>query len=129
MLDSFYKRNKQHTGEQLNFCGVQECYLSRATKETIHLVGASYQSAILACLESKYEGQARRVMTVEKATLQVGRKPAIQANQAEILVDPHRNHSGTVGQSLHPTHSQIHAKTTFLSPFPQWRFWPLLEMS
>ena len=31
-------------------------------------------------------------MDVEKDTLQVGRKPAIYANQVETFLDPHRKH-------------------------------------
>ena len=129
VFDGLYKRNKQQAGERVNAYGMQEWCLSRATKEIVRLMGAFYQSAILARLESKFKDQIRRVMTVEKYTLQVGRKSATHANHAEILLDPHKNHYGAVDKSLHPTHSQIHPKPTFLSPFPQWPFWPLLHHS
>ena len=60
MLDELKRRNKQHTGEQVNAYGLQEWYISRAKKKVAHLMGASYQSAVLACLESKYKDQTRR---------------------------------------------------------------------
>ena len=60
MLDELKRRNKQHTGEQVNAYGLQEWYISRAKKKVAHLMGAPYQSAVLACLESKYKDQTRR---------------------------------------------------------------------
>ena len=60
MLDELRKRNKQHPGEEVNAYGLQEWYISRAKKKVAHLMGTSYQSAVLACLESKYKDQTRR---------------------------------------------------------------------
>lgn len=60
MLDDLKRRNKQHLGEEVNAWGLQEWYVSRARKKVAHLMGASYQSAVLACLESKYKDQTRR---------------------------------------------------------------------
>ena len=60
MLDDLKRRNKQHLGEEVNALGLQEWYVSRAKKKVAHLMGASYQSAVLACLESKYKDQTRR---------------------------------------------------------------------
>ncbi len=60
MLDELKKRNKQHLGEEVNAFGLQEWYVSRTNKKVAHLMGASYQSAVLACLECKYKDQTRR---------------------------------------------------------------------
>ena len=60
MLDELKKRNKQHLGEEVNAYGLQEWYVSRAKKKVAHLMGGSYQSAVLACLESKFKDQTRR---------------------------------------------------------------------
>lgn len=60
MLDELKKRNKQHSDEEVNAHGLQEWYVSRAKKKVAHLMGTSYQSAVLVCLGSKYKDQTRR---------------------------------------------------------------------
>jgi serine/threonine protein kinase len=44
----------------INPIGLQKMYIDRTKKRVAHLMGASYQSAVLACLESKYKDHTRR---------------------------------------------------------------------
>lgn len=44
----------------INAIGLQKMYIDRTKKCVAHLMGASYQSAVLACLESKYKDHTRR---------------------------------------------------------------------
>ena len=43
----------------VNVIGLQKMYIGRTKKRVAHLMGASYQSAVLACLESKYKDHIR----------------------------------------------------------------------
>ena len=60
LRDELKRRNRQHAGEEVNAHGLREWYVSRAKKKVAHLMGTSYQSAVLVCLESKYKDQTRR---------------------------------------------------------------------
>ena len=44
----------------VNAVGLQKMYIDRVKKRVAHLMGESYQSAVLACLESKYKDQMSR---------------------------------------------------------------------
>lgn len=45
---------------QLNATGLQKMYIDKATRKVGHLMGPSYQAAVLACLGSQYKDQTRR---------------------------------------------------------------------
>jgi hypothetical protein len=44
----------------INAMGLQKMYIDRTKKRVAHLMGSPYQSAVLACLESKYKDQTHR---------------------------------------------------------------------
>ena len=60
MLDDLKRRNKQHLSNEVNTLGLWEWCASRAKQKVAHLNGASYQGAVLACLQSEYKDQTRR---------------------------------------------------------------------
>ena len=60
MFDESKGRNKKHLNEEVCAHDLQEWYVSRTKKKVARLMGGSYQSAVLGCLESKYKDQTRR---------------------------------------------------------------------
>ena len=55
-VGDIYKRTKK----ELNASGLQKLYLDGTRKKVGHTMGSSYQSVVLACLDSKYKDQTRR---------------------------------------------------------------------
>ena len=55
-VGDIYKRTKK----ELNASGLQKLYLDGTTRKVGHTMGSSYQSVVLACLDSKYKDQTRR---------------------------------------------------------------------
>lgn len=56
---SMLKRTGLEPGA-INATGLQKMYIDRTKKHVAHLMGTSYQAAVLACLESKYKDQTGR---------------------------------------------------------------------
>ena len=107
MLDDFKRRNKQNLSNEVNTLGLWEWCASQAKQKVAHLIEASCQGAVLACLESEYKDQTHRryfpttfdaQVTQKLSTKRVGRGVNIERSISRSQGFPSREEAAHHGR-------------------------------